>query len=38
MMVLHADAVAQDRAAGEAAGGIDGDDGDRFAASAQFEQ
>ena len=29
-MALHADAVAEDRAAGERAGGIDGDDADRL--------
>ena len=29
-MALHADAIAQDRAAGERAGGVDGDDADRF--------
>ena len=35
---LHADAVAEDRAAGERAGGIDGDDADRLAAPAQLQR
>ncbi len=36
VMPLHADAVAEDRAAGDAAGGIDGDDGDGLSAAAEF--
>ncbi|WBL36171.1 hypothetical protein O0235_00690 [Tepidiforma flava] len=34
--VLHADAVAEEGAVGEGAGGIDGDDGDGLAAAAKF--